>query len=100
MAYVLIRHKVANYARWKRVVVAASAWRKASGEKSFYVLRDAKDPNDLTVCCGWDTAARMKQFVNSADLRLRMKEAGVIGQPEIRLFNKMDDLSMAKGQCS
>jgi len=93
MSYVLIRHKVANYAKWKRVVNAAKAWRKASGEKSFYVLRSSKNPNDLTVCCGWDSAARMQKFIKSPELRQRMKDAGVVSKPEVCFFSKMEDLS-------
>ena len=94
MSYVMIRHKVADYAKWKRVVNAAKVWRKASGEKSFYVLRSSKNPNDLTVCCAWDTAARMQKLMKSPELRERMEDAGVIGKPEVQFFGKMDDLSV------
>jgi len=95
MSYVLIRHKVANYAKWKRVVQAATAWRKASGEKSFQVFRSSSAPNDLTIVCGWDSTARMQKFVESAELRERMKQAGVVSRPQIHFFSKADDLSVA-----
>jgi heme-degrading monooxygenase HmoA len=94
MSYVLIRHKVANYAKWKHVVQAATTWRKASGEKSFQVFRNSSAPNDLTIVCGWDSTARMRRFVESAELRERMKQAGVVGRPEIHLFSKAEDLSV------
>ena len=93
MFYVMIRHKVANYAKWKRVVKSAAKWRKASGEKCFYVCRSSKNSNDLLVWCEWDTAARAKKFIHSADLRKRMKEAGIVGKPEVSFYNKMEDLS-------
>ena len=95
MSYVLIRHKVANYAKWKRVVQAATAWRKASGEKGFQVFRSSSAPNDLTIVCGWDSTARMQKFVESAELRERMKQAGVVSRPQIHFFSKADDLSVA-----
>lgn len=94
MSYVMIRHKVADYAKWKRGVRAAAEWRKKSGEKAFYVCRNRKSPNDLMVWCEWDTAARMKKFVRSAELRKAMKNAGVIGKPEVTLFDKMEVLSV------
>ena len=94
MSYVLIRHKVADYAKWKRGVRAAAAWRKASGEVSFQVFRSSTDPNDLTVVCRWASAARMRKFVESAELRERMQQVGVIGKPEIQFFNQADDLSV------
>jgi heme-degrading monooxygenase HmoA len=94
MSYVLIRHRVANYAKWKRAVKSFKAHRKASGEKSFYVCRSSKDSNDLTVFCGWDTAARLRRFVKSAELRKAMKGAGVISKPEVSFFSQMEDLSV------
>ena len=47
------------------------------------------------VWCEWDTAARMKKFLKSTELRKAMKEAGVLGKPEISTFNKMDVLTVA-----
>lgn len=93
MSYVMISHKIANYAKWKRVVNAAKAWRKAAGEKCFYVCRNSRNPNDLMVWCEWDNAARMQKFMKSPELRKRMKEAGVVSKPEIHFYNKMEDLS-------
>ena len=94
MPFVLIRHKVANYAKWKRAVKAFKPFRKGSGEKSFCVCRNAKIPNDVTVFCAWDTTARMKAFMKSPELRKAMKGAGVISKPEITFFKTMEDLSV------
>ena len=94
MPFIIIRHRVADYAKWKRGVRAAAKWRKASGEKSFHVLRGIKNQNDLIICCRWDTEARMRKFVKSAELRKRMKEVGVISKPEVSFFGKEDDLAV------
>ena len=94
MPYVLIRHRVANYAKWKRVVNSAKLLRKRAGEKSFQVYRRSRNPNDLTVVCAWDTSERMKKFIKSAELRERMMDAGVISKPEVQFFAKADDLSV------
>ena len=93
MAYVMIRHKVGNYANWKRAVKSHAKWRKESGEKCFYVCRGSKNPNDLLVWCEWDTAARAKKFIRSAKLRQAMKDCGVVGKPEVSFWDKMEDLS-------
>jgi len=90
----MIRHKVASYAKWKRGVLDFKKSRKESGEKSFYVCRSSENPNDLLVWCEWDTAARMKKFVKSVELRKAMKEVGVTSKPEICFYAKMDDLSV------
>jgi hypothetical protein len=94
MPYVILRHRVANYAKWKRVVNSAKALRRKSGEKSFMVYRSSRNPNDLTVICGWDTSARMKKFLKSGDLRERMMDAGVISKPRTEFFSKAEDLSV------
>jgi len=94
MPYVMISHKVANYAKWKRTVKSHAKWRKASGEKCFYACRNSKSPNDLMVWCEWDSAARMKKFMESAELREAMQGAGVLSQPEVSFFDKMEDLSV------
>ena len=93
MPYVMIQHKVANYAKWKREVKAFAPFRKASGEKSLYVCRGSKSPNDLLIWCEWDTAARMKEFVKSGELRKAMAEAGVSSKPDISFYGAMEDLS-------
>lgn len=90
----MISHKVANYSKWKRGVKASTAMRKASGEKSFYACRNSKQPNDVMVWCEWDTAARLKKFMNSAELRLAMEKAGIIGKPQVSFFDRMEDLSV------
>jgi hypothetical protein len=94
MPYVMIQHKVANYAKWKRSVKAFATIRKASGEKSLYVCRSSKSPNDLLVWCEWDTTARMKKFIKSGELRKAMAAAGVIGKPEVSFYGAMEDLSV------
>lgn len=94
MPYVIIRHKVSNYAKWKRGVHLFKKFRQTSGETSFHVLRSAKNPNDLIVCCGWDTTARMKKFIKSSELRKAMKDCGVISKPEVAFFSKKEDLSV------
>ncbi len=94
MPYVMISHKVANYAKWKRAVNTFAKFRKSAGEKCFYVCRSSKDPNDLLVWCEWDTAARMKKFVASPELRAAMQGAGVKGKPGVSFYSKMEDLSV------
>ena len=95
MSYVLIRHKVANYAKWKKAVGACADWRKAGGELSFQVYRGSAAPNDLTVICRWASAGQAKKFVASAELRERMRDAGVVGKPEVHFFKDAEDLSVA-----
>ena len=89
-----IRHKVADYGKWKRGVRAAARLRKSSCEKCFRVYRDSRSPNDLTVICSRDTTARMQNFAKSAELRQAMKKAGVTGKQVVQFFSKAEDMSL------
>lgn len=94
MTFVLLRHKIADYAKWKRVVHAATAFRKTNGELSFKVFCSSDDPDDVTVICEWASAAKARKFMKSDELRRRMKDAGVVGKPKIQFFGKAEDLSV------
>ncbi|HYG99305.1 MAG TPA: antibiotic biosynthesis monooxygenase [Terriglobales bacterium] len=86
MVTVLIRHKVADFNTWKASFDAAFSLRKASGENSFRLYRDATDPSALTLLFEWDTAEHADKFLKSEELRLEMKHAGVLGDPEMRVL--------------
>jgi len=94
MPYVMIEHKVANYAKWKRGVKAFAKHRKASGEKCFYACRGSKNPNDILVWCEWSTTAKLKKFMNSKELKAAMKNAGVVGKPTVSIWNGLEVLSV------
>ena len=44
MAHVLIRHKVADFAKWKPLYDAHDATRKASGCQRAWLFRNAENP--------------------------------------------------------
>jgi heme-degrading monooxygenase HmoA len=83
MAVILIRHKVRDYDHWRSVFTAALDVRRGSGEQSFRLFHDKANPNDVVVLLEWDSPARAEEFVNSERLKEAMKEAGVVGKPEI-----------------
>jgi hypothetical protein len=95
MSYVLLRHKVRDFAKWKKVVQAAAEWRKAGGEQSFEVFRSSAAANDLTILCRWSDAVKARKFIGSTELRERMSEAGVIGKPQVEFFKSSENLSVS-----
>ena len=86
MSYMLIRHKVQDYGKWKVAFDAHGATRKASGSKGGRLLRNAKDPNELVILFEWDDVKKARQFAESDDLRKAMQGAGVIGKPDIHFL--------------
>jgi quinol monooxygenase YgiN len=81
MASMFARHKVADYANWKREYDAFD--KKAHGVTAASVYRDADDPSTIIVTHTFKDINAAKEFAHSDDLRSTMKRAGVQGAPEI-----------------
>ena len=84
MVHVLIRHKVADYPRWKEVFDSHLSTRKRAGEMGCLLFHDMDDPHRLVLLMDWQTVEEARKFIDSDDLRKRMQEAGVVGAPEIQ----------------
>ena len=90
MPYMLIRHKVQDYDRWKTAFDEHGTARQAAGSKGGYLFRSADDPKELVIIFEWDDLEKARQFVASDDLRQAMEGAGVTGPPEIRFLELAD----------
>jgi hypothetical protein len=49
MPYLLVRHKVKDYAKWKPVFDEHGTVRKASDFKGHHLFNNADDPNELVI---------------------------------------------------
>ena len=82
--------KVENYERWKAGYDASIEQRKASGEISYKVYRNVDEPNTVTVLSVQEDAEKIRAFMSSPDLQLRMKEAGITKMGQQFIFEEMD----------
>jgi quinol monooxygenase YgiN len=82
--------KVANFAAWKEGYDASIDQRKTAGEISFQVLRNANDPNTVTVLSVQKSADQIQAFMDSPDLKERMKSAGVVEMGQMFILKEMD----------
>jgi quinol monooxygenase YgiN len=83
MTTLFVRHKVKDYANWKREYDAFDATRKNYGVRSESVYRDTDDPSTVIVTHTFKDTSKAKAFANSKDLKSAMEKAGVAGHPEI-----------------
>jgi uncharacterized protein (DUF1330 family) len=90
MPYILIRHKVEDYSKWKPLFDEHGATRKASGSKGGYLLRNIDDANEVVIFMEMDDLEKARQLVQSEDLRQAMERSGVADQPDI-YFLDLDD---------
>jgi heme-degrading monooxygenase HmoA len=90
MSYILVQHSVEDYARWKAAFDENGAARQAGGSKGAFVLRNAEDPNQVTVMLEWDGLDRARAFASSDELREAMQRAGVTGPPNVYFLEEAD----------
>ena len=86
MVHVIVRHKVADYSRWKESFDAHLNARKAAGETEARVMVSVDDPREVTLFFNWDSLDRARRFLVSDDLKQAMKLAGVLGEPDVRFL--------------
>lgn len=92
----IVRHKVADYAKWKPGYDAHDSARLANGLHSYLIGRGTEDSNNVLVAMTMDDVDKAKAFASNPDLKNVMKKAGVIGAPSVIDFLDavMSDTSM------
>ena len=93
MSYLLVRHKVENYDKWKPVFDAHGATRKAGGSKGARLFRNAADPNELVTLFEWDNLEKAQKFAQSPELREAMQKAGVVDHPDLYFLDEVEQQS-------
>ncbi len=83
MPYILIRHKVADFSKWKPAYDAHSTARQEAGLREVHLLRNSDDPNEVVILLEAEDLQRGRDFAASPGLRERMQEAGVTDRPDI-----------------
>lgn len=86
MATAIVRFKVAEFERWRRVFDALEPARREYGIESASVHRDAADPSEVVTILTARTVSATRAWLSSAVLRKGMAEAGVLGSPAVQLL--------------
>ena len=94
MPYLLIRHKVEDYERWKKAFDDDEANRRASGSHGGHLLRDKDDPNLITILLEWDDEDSLRSFMESDTLQERMRSGTVTGEVEMDILDEAARPSM------
>lgn len=91
MASVFVRHRVADFGKWKPGFDEHEAVRREAGITSHSLHRDADDPNVIVIAFRVKDIARAKEFAQSPDLRETMTRLGVQGPPEFWFTEDVED---------
>jgi hypothetical protein len=88
MIVAAIRHGVKDYEQWK---AGYNAFPPTAGGAEFArVNRSIDDPNMITVVCGFRSVDAATAFLASPELKAKMIEAGVIGEPRIEIYEEVE----------
>ena len=81
--YVVVRHRVADFATWRKVYDSHRPQQKEAGLTERHVLRGTDVPNEIIIVFEAADLAKARAFASSADLRETMMRAGVQDKPDI-----------------
>ena len=93
MSYILVKHNVGEFGKWKTFYDKHLGTRKAGGSKGARVFRNTNNPNEAILLFEWNTLENAQKFAQSDDLRQRMQEAGVTGKPDIYFLDEVEHTS-------
>jgi heme-degrading monooxygenase HmoA len=83
MTHMLVRHRVADFSRWKSVYNEHAPFREATGLKALHLWRNEADPNEVIILFEVADAQQAKAFIGSTDAKQKKQAAGVVGMPDI-----------------
>ena len=87
----LIRIRVADYAKWKAVFDERESSRRQHGGKRHWIYRSADDGNDVAISIEFATVDQAKAYAADPGLREAMGRAGVSGQPEFTYLEEAEE---------
>jgi heme-degrading monooxygenase HmoA len=91
MAYLVIRHTVEDYTKFKSVFDGHAPVRRAAGSQGGMLLRGAD--NEIVVITKWGNMEAASAFSKDPSLREAMMKATVSGTPTIYFLDKVEDFS-------
>ncbi len=79
----IIRHKVANFAKWQPSYEAHDSMRLANGLHNYVIGRSLADSNMILVALKADDLEKARAFTKNPNLKEAMQKGGVMGIPNI-----------------
>ncbi len=87
-----VKLKVKDFDAWKKFFVEHKDERKGAGSKGAKVFTNPQDKNEITVLMEVADLGKFKEFMDSPDLKEKMKDSGMIGPPDITVLEHSFDL--------
>lgn len=88
MVTAILTHEVKDFSDWKLKFDADESNRAKMDVKITGVFRAVENPNMVTVVSEIPTMEAAQGFLQNPELKATMAQAGVIGQPDVKILNK------------
>jgi len=88
---VAVTHTVKDYAQWKRIFDEDEKIRRDAGLELRAISTNAEDPSMVHIMFATNDVDRAKDLIHSNDLKKRMAESGVIGEPTLTVFKTTEN---------
>ncbi len=82
MPYFVTYFTVDDFDAFCRAFVEGASARKANGSRGARLFHSERCPNEVIAFFEWDDLEKSRQFLQSPELRERLKTAGVLNQPQ------------------
>ena len=90
----VVQHRVRDFVSWKPVFdEQGSIVRVRHGATRHWLYRSLDDPNDVVVLVEFPTEDRARSFLGDPALKEEMEQAGVQGDPTVRLCEEVEAVS-------
>jgi len=87
-SFLLIRHKLRDFAEWKRGYDAYLPKLNEAGLAEKHLFRNAHDANEVVILLEATDLSRAKVFAESAELRESRQKVGILDEPDIYFLNE------------
>ncbi|WP_133242633.1 hypothetical protein [Flavobacterium psychrotolerans] len=84
---IMIKHKVADYGKWRKVYDAHDSIRQVYGIEHYVIGKGIEDANMILTVDKFNDLMKAKDFSALPFLKTAMKNAGVVGKPEFSYFD-------------
>jgi hypothetical protein len=82
--YVIVRRKLKDYERWKKVASEMDGTRRKYGSKGGTVYRASMDPNDVILVFEWDDSKPYRTYFELPEVQKALDETGTTEIIEVR----------------
>jgi len=91
MPFMLARHRVADYGKWKKTFDSHASKRRELGSKGGRIFRNSEDRSEVMVLIEWGDLSKAREFTRWGDPEKIRRESGVIDEPDVYFMDSIDE---------